>query len=92
MEWQMTIQKHNDEFGWKRGLGAYSEANPKLVSPTINAKSRKLDEGAIFGPETEQPGPVSRGGPPRFKPKGGYAPTDSARGNGGQSVSRGRSR
>ena len=88
----MTIQKHNDEFGWKRGVGAYSSDYAKFDSPSLNAKPRKLDEGAIFGAETEQPGPVSRGGPPRFKPKGGYAPTDSARGNGGQSVSRGRSR
>ena len=88
----MTIQKHNDEFGWKRGLGAYSGTGVKFDSPALNKPSRKLDEGAIFGPETEKPGPVSRGGPPRFKPKGGYAPTDSARGNGGQSVSRGRTR
>ena len=88
----MTIQKHNDEFGWKRGVGAYSSDYAKFDSPALNKPSRKLDEGAIFGPETEQPGPVSRGGPPRFRPKGGYAPTDSARGNGGQSVSRGRTR
>lgn len=85
----MTIQKHNDEFGWKRGLGAYSEASTKLMSPTLNAGKSVVNVDKF---SNDQPGPVSRGGPPRFKPKGGYAPTDSARGNGAQSVSRGRTR
>ncbi len=68
----MTIQKHNDAEGWKRGLGHYSKDDPAFAKPKhsydlpgvkhIKAKS-DISEGA--------PGPVSRGGPPRYKAKTG---------------------
>ena len=75
---------YNDAEGWKRGVGPYSKNYAKFTDPSLNDRPRKLDEGAIFGPQTEQPGPVSRGGPPRYAPK--TAKFSEARGLGGQRV------
>ena len=67
----MTIRHRNDAEGFKRGLGAYSEASTKLFSASdskaVKAYGDKIDATSGNG----APGPVSRGGPPRFKPKTG---------------------
>ena len=83
----MTVQKHNDATGWKRGLGAYSKDDPEFDA----AKKHKYDsfavqdskEYSLIDDQVDQPagkllgggGPVSHNkrtaGPPKFKAKRG---------------------
>ncbi len=76
----MTITKRNDEYGYKRGIGAYSKED-SAFSPGSKHKydlpGVKTKESVIFA----QKGPggdflpggsaLPRGGPPRYKPKTG---------------------
>lgn len=82
----MTIQKHNDEFGWKRGLGAYSKDDKQFGAPKHTTDSLKVQNGkeySLIDNQADQPagkmlgggGPVSHNkrtvGAPRYKPKSG---------------------
>jgi hypothetical protein len=76
----MTVQKHNDEYGWKRGLGAYSKDDKEFGSPGHKYDKTSLGSeygsinSAVGGPAGKLlagAGPVSRGGPPKFRPKSG---------------------
>ena len=57
----------DDDSGWKRGAGVYSRNYAKPDRPedstTIKSMAAKLES------DNSPSGPVSRGGPPRFKPK-----------------------
>ena len=67
----MTIRKRNDAEGWKRGVGNYSDNYAKFDhtqdSKAVKAFGDKIDATSGNG----APGPVSRGGPPRYKVKTG---------------------
>jgi len=83
----MTIQKHNDEFGYKRGVGAYSKEDgafdprSKHKYDSFTVVNKKHDY--LLDNQRDQPagkwlgggGPVNRNaggkGPPRYAPKTG---------------------
>ena len=74
----MTARKHNDEYGWKRGLGKYSEVSyptsTKRDTQSASDKLRDLPDSSMGMPAGKMlggSGPVSEGGPPRYKPKTG---------------------
>jgi len=65
------MARHNDEFGWKRGVGPYSGNYAKFDHPqdgkAVKPMFGKLDMDSKHG----YSGPVSKGGPPRYRPKSG---------------------
>lgn len=64
----MTIQKHNDAHGWKRGLGHYSGSTAQATKKDDSHKVREIqfrESNAGFS------GPLPAGGPPAHKPKRG---------------------
>lgn len=61
-------QAKNDKDGWKRGAGAYSRDYVKFDRPEDRKSIKGVEKD---GPEIQRTGPVSRGGPPRYKPKHG---------------------
>lgn len=72
----MTIQKHNDEYGWKRGLGAYSKddrefGDPKYKYDLPGVKTKDAKNPGPAGEQLTGGAPLPRGGEPRFKPKRG---------------------
>lgn len=72
----MTIQKHNDEYGYKRGTGAYSQEDSAFTRP-----KHSYDMPGVKIKNPSNPGPAGdmlagsaslpRGGPPRHAPKRG---------------------
>ncbi len=82
----MTVQKHNDKYGWKRGLGAYSKDDNAFGAPRHTYDSYKVEDSKeydLIDGQVDQPagkllgggGPVNYNnrtkGPPKFKPKRG---------------------
>jgi len=72
----MTIQKHNDEYGWKRGLGAYSKddnefGKPKHIYDMLGVKKKDVHSIGPAGKELTGSAALPRGGPPRHAPKRG---------------------
>ncbi len=74
----MTVQKHNDATGWKRGLGAYSKDDKdfdaaryhKYDSFKVESKYDEImSSNGPSGPLLPGGAPVSKGGPPKFKAK-----------------------
>ena len=70
-----------DQHGWKRGLGAYSKdelwGEKRTVSDygsPSHAKAKLIDSDEGMGSGDKLlggGGPVSKGGPPKFRPKSG---------------------
>ncbi len=76
----MTVQKHNDKTGWKRGLGHYSRDDPQFDAAkyhrydSFNVTSKYsaiMSNNGPSGPMLPGGAPVSKGGPPKFKAKRG---------------------
>ncbi len=74
----MTVQKHNDATGWKRGLGHYSKDDAAFGSPkhtydsySVGSMEKALNQNGPSGPMLPGGRPVSKGGPPRYKAKRG---------------------
>jgi hypothetical protein len=65
------MSRHNDEFGWKRGVGAYSGDYAKFDRPEDKKGIRSLDSALMSGQNTFKTGPVSErsggGGKPIVK-------------------------
>lgn len=61
----------DDEYGWKRGVGAYSSNYAKFDHPIDKKSVKSLDTALMSRANSEKPGPVSKGGPPRYRPKTG---------------------
>jgi hypothetical protein len=64
----MTVRKHNDATGYERGCGAYSATSIKLAHPRHIPPVQSVDGK---GGNLSKPSAVSKGGPPRYKPKSG---------------------
>jgi hypothetical protein len=64
-------EARNDKEGWKRGVGHYSNDYAKFTRPEDSKKVRQRVVNDDRDASLERPGPVSRGGPPRYKPKTG---------------------
>jgi hypothetical protein len=65
------MARHNDEFGWKRGVGPYSGNYAKFDSPKDKTAIRKMEGSIDADSKHGWSGPVSRGGPPRYPRKSG---------------------
>ena len=66
-----SATSRGDAEGWKRGVGHYSSNYAKFDRPEDSKKVRQRVVNDDRVESLERPGPVSRGGPPRFKPKTG---------------------
>ena len=65
------MARHNDEFGWKRGVGPYSGNYAKFDSPKDRTRVVSMDSKLDMDSRHGYSGPVSKGGPPRYPRKSG---------------------
>lgn len=59
----------DDDNGWKRGVGHYSTNYAKFDQPVVKGGNHLLEAKVMSAANTDRPGAVSHGGPPRHKAK-----------------------